>query len=78
LARNIGDKLVNAGVPVRCMYGGTEFAVPQYMIPRKGSPMDWNYVDFLGDVPMRFEEQGEGSGLYELVILVGVFFMLPF
>ena len=32
--------------------------------------MEWNWLEFVEEVDTRWVEQGEGSGLYELIFLV--------
>ncbi|GJE98682.1 putative NRPS-like protein biosynthetic cluster [Phanerochaete sordida] len=72
LALSTGDKLVQAGVPLRNGYGGTEFGnptMPWDQIPRTSSKPDpdWAWYRVPVDAPnIKWEPQGDGT--YELVV----------
>ncbi|KZT23244.1 acetyl-CoA synthetase-like protein [Neolentinus lepideus HHB14362 ss-1] len=69
LSRQIGNKLVSKGVQIQAGYGGTEFGTVTYFISPKGlvDPMEWEYLAFNPEVPVRMVSQGEGK--YELQVL---------
>ncbi|KAG5652629.1 putative NRPS-like protein biosynthetic cluster [Sphagnurus paluster] len=62
LTQTIGDRLVEAGVPLRPTYGGTEFGAPSHFVPTEGEVNDWEYVRFAEDrVKLRWVPQGDGT-----------------
>jgi hypothetical protein len=76
LASAAGDALVKAGVNLRNAYGATEFVPPTRMVPSRGTPEDWEWFEMREEAPIRWEEQGGGSGLYECVFLVSEFYQV--
>lgn len=70
LPPSVGDALVKAGVNLHNAYGATEFVPPTRMIPLRASPEEWEWFEFREEAPVRWDEQGGGSVLYEHVLLV--------
>ena len=70
LSFSVGNKLVQAGVPLCNGYGGTEFGNPMLSWDRIPRDQDWYYFHFAPDANVRFESQGDGT--YELVVVVRV------
>jgi hypothetical protein len=67
LPTKVGNSLVEAGVPVVPLYGGTEFGTPiGYHVGV--ADKEWEYVTFCHSVKPRWEDQGDGT--YELQFLV--------
>lgn len=71
----VGNRLVEAGVPLRNVYGGTEFGAPMLAwdkIPRSSTrpDPDWHWYWILDSPDIRWDLQGDGT--YELVVVVSV------
>ncbi|KAF5384130.1 hypothetical protein D9615_003351 [Tricholomella constricta] len=68
LPPQLGDMLVEAGVPLRCVYGGTEFGATTHFLPQQpGDEKEWQYVQFHDRVRPRWQPQGDGT--FELQFL---------
>jgi hypothetical protein len=69
LSQKTGCLLVERGVKLSSVYGGTEFGAPTrfYCGPDR-SPEDWSWFSFIDSVNPRFISQGDG--LYECQFLV--------
>lgn len=72
LPSEIGQHLVDAGVKLVSIYGGTEFGAPAYATrqPPRTSESDhpWEYMTFDENINVHFEPQGDGT--YELQFMV--------
>ncbi|EKM51563.1 uncharacterized protein PHACADRAFT_212203 [Phanerochaete carnosa HHB-10118-sp] len=75
LSQAVGDRLEAAGVPLRSLYGGTEFASPMKIWSEPITPDwlppitpngDWAWLEWSSRTKTRMEPQGDGT--YELVI----------
>lgn len=71
----IGAKLVEAGVPIVSVYGGTEFGSPTKIwdeTPGSIAPSkpdeNWAWLQFSNAATVRMIPQGDGT--YELVVIV--------
>ncbi|KAF5371510.1 hypothetical protein D9615_009619 [Tricholomella constricta] len=67
LAPKLGNLLVNAGVRLHSIYGGTEFGAPAHIMPLEGDEKDWEYVRFHERAKVRWVPQGDGT--FELQFL---------
>ncbi|KAJ7054635.1 putative aminoadipate reductase [Mycena amicta] len=61
LPDSLGKKLVDAGVKLVNLYGGTEFGAVSYVLPLEGDERDWEYCRFVDGVSVRWEPQGDGT-----------------
>ncbi|KAF7297405.1 General substrate transporter [Mycena indigotica] len=61
LPDSLGKNLVNAGVKLVNLYGGTEFGAVSYAIPLEGDEREWEYCRFVEGVNVRWEPQGDGT-----------------
>ncbi|KAF7979760.1 hypothetical protein HWV62_41154 [Athelia sp. TMB] len=66
LGINVGDSLAKAGVPIRSVWGGTEFGTPVALVgdeeqQRLRTPADWNYQCLSKLVNVRWAPQGDGT-----------------
>lgn len=68
LPTSIGDCLVNAGVHLTSLYGGTEFGPSTHCIKEQEIKKAWEYMKFSEDMCVRWEDQGDGT--YEAQFLV--------
>lgn len=85
LTKEAGDKIVNAGVWLKSVYGGTEFGVPMSPLRLKegehgekdrkdwdigADSREWEWQAFAPNAELRWEAQGDGT--YELIFMVSV------
>lgn len=68
LPSTVGDRLVEAGVHLVPVYGGTEFGPPSSFLKGPMNKEDWEYIFFSQFVKTRWIDQGDGT--YELQFLV--------
>ena len=69
LAQQVGDLLVQNGVTLSCLYGGTEFLNPTQPPVLSSPTADWNWISFGGEM-VKVEWADQGDGTYELVVHV--------
>ncbi|KAJ7636836.1 putative aminoadipate reductase [Roridomyces roridus] len=68
LTESIGDALVQLGVNLVVLYGGTEFGPVSTLPPRGGGdPSEWAWFGFSDQVRVRWVPQGDGT--FELQLL---------
>ncbi|KAG0695028.1 hypothetical protein DFH29DRAFT_957159 [Suillus ampliporus] len=69
ISPSIGQALVDAGIHLSPIYGGTEFGAPLDMFPRKGTEhtWDWEWMRAIPGVKPRWIPQGDGT--YECHLL---------
>ena len=67
----LGDLLVDAGVHLISIYGGTEFGPVSRVFRRNGDERDWQYIEFTDAVKIRWDPQGDG--IFEAQYLVRFF-----
>ncbi|KAF8649496.1 hypothetical protein AX16_005765 [Volvariella volvacea WC 439] len=67
LSQKTGDMLVEAGVRLDSLYGGTEFGGVTKLYTRSRDDKAWEYIEFDERVNVRYAPQGDGT--YELQIL---------
>jgi hypothetical protein len=60
--------MVESGVPLKSIYGGTEFGAPTHQFPRKGDEKEWAYMEFGKQIKLRWVAQGDGT--FECQMLV--------
>jgi len=70
---SIGNRLVEARVPLTSLYGGTEFGPSTYCFKEREIEKEWEYMKFSKDIHVRWEDQGDGT--YEAQYLVR--FLVP-
>ncbi|KAF8878948.1 putative aminoadipate reductase [Infundibulicybe gibba] len=75
LAPKLGDLLIEAGVRLNPVYGGTEFGSPTFSFPRKGDEKEWAYMEFGSRAQVRWVAQGDGT--YECQFLTNETHSLP-
>ncbi|KAG6853021.1 putative NRPS-like protein biosynthetic cluster [Blastosporella zonata] len=61
LAPKLGNILVDAGVRLHPVYGGTEFGAPTDPITRDDEQKDWEYMRFQDRANVRWVPQGDGT-----------------
>ncbi|RDB20216.1 Non-canonical non-ribosomal peptide synthetase FUB8 [Hypsizygus marmoreus] len=65
----LGNLLVDHGVPLRTVYGGTEFGAPTHLKPLVGDEKEWQYMRFCDKTKVRWISQGDGT--FECQFLTG-------
>ncbi|KAF8878947.1 putative aminoadipate reductase [Infundibulicybe gibba] len=75
LAPKLGDLLIEAGVRLNSVYGGTEFGSPTPSFRRKGNEKEWAYLEFSSRAQVRWIAQGDGT--YECQFLTNETHSLP-
>ena len=59
--QRLGDFLVESGVKLQPVYGGTEFGVPTYALSQHTDEKDWEYMQFSERANVRWVPQGDGT-----------------
>ncbi|KJA27590.1 hypothetical protein HYPSUDRAFT_130677 [Hypholoma sublateritium FD-334 SS-4] len=72
LSEKLGDALVQSGIVLRNIYGGTEFGSPGYSSRRPGDEIEWEYFEFSKDSEVVWVDQGGET--YECQLFVCFFF----
>lgn len=72
---HVGDKLVEHGVHISSIYGGTEFGAPVHSIARKEDVTDGDWAHNRFDSRVAVEWISHGDGLFEPCFLVRSFIM---
>ncbi|TFK74139.1 putative aminoadipate reductase [Pluteus cervinus] len=67
LAPKLGQELVQSGVNIRSIYGGTEFGPVSVFKTEPSTEDDWDWFEFHENVPIRWVPQGDGT--FELQLL---------
>lgn len=57
----LGDLLVDSGIYLVSIYGGTEFGPVTHVFRRKGEERDWQYLEYSDTVNVRWDPQGDGT-----------------
>ncbi|KAF8901178.1 acetyl-CoA synthetase-like protein [Gymnopilus junonius] len=57
----LGDSLVDSGIYLVSIFGGTEFGPVAHIFRRKGEERSWQYVEFSERVSVRWDPQGDGT-----------------
>lgn len=76
LSERNGNKLVEAGVPLQVVYGGTEFGVHSRLFggdDSRGPSTEWQWVAFPDYLNCKWVAQGDGT--FELHFLVSCFLL---
>ncbi|KAG6858113.1 hypothetical protein C0995_002487, partial [Termitomyces sp. Mi166 len=61
LAPKLGNHLIDTGVHIHAIYGGTEFGAPSFTMSRVGEEREWEYMRFSDRVKIRWVPQGDGT-----------------
>ncbi|KAJ5035155.1 uncharacterized protein L3040_008413 [Drepanopeziza brunnea f. sp. 'multigermtubi'] len=69
LPREVGDTLVAKGIHLTSRFGSAECGFLLSSHRAYSSDTEWQYLRAPPRSPLRFEDQGDGSGLSELVVL---------
>ncbi|TFK59329.1 putative aminoadipate reductase [Pluteus cervinus] len=67
LASKLGQELVNSGVQIRSIYGGTEFGPVSVFRTEPSTEDNWDWFEFNENVPIRWVPEGDGT--FELQLL---------
>ena len=70
---DVGDHLVQKGVPLLPLYGGTEFGIPTWHRYHSRTAQEWNWLEFCDNTRIRMIPQsGEDEQFYELAVHVSL------
>lgn len=75
VSQKLGDFLIENGITLQSVYGGTEVGGPAYSSLREDDKKEWEYVEFGKNCDVRWIPQGEGTYECHLYVRLPPYFI---